>query len=222
MNNFNPHIAGDLRTLFDISRQVPTGETLEQIRQNYYIAAKMHGDDSSSIGGLNINMSGRTDMAFLDSDKKKKREHEDLVLTLMIHNMTIQQIDERLAAQYGENFAEDLAAEYLDEETYKRLMEIEDQTERRRQIAIELNKGIQDGTIDTDKIHGNSDFEGWLGAHEIEEQCELERSRSNVQLDDSYPDNTNDAKVEGNHNLTEGNEESAFNAIFADNGPIVK
>lgn len=216
MSSFNPHIAGDLRTLFDISRQVPTGETLEQIRQNYYIAAKMHGDDSSSIGGLNINMSGRTDMAFLDSNNKKKREHEDLVLTLMIHNMTIQQIEERMATQYGENFAEDLAAEYLDEETYIRLMEIEDQTERRRQIAIELNKGIQDGTIDADKIHGNSDFEDWLGAHAVEEQRELERAqelrRNDTQSSDALADET---KVDKHHENKHSTAlESGFDNVF--------
>lgn len=119
----------------------------------------------------------------------------------MIHNMTIQQIEEQLAARYGENFAENLAAEYLNEETYKRLMGIDDKTERRRQIALELNKGIQDGSIDADIILGNSDFEGWLHAHDTEEQRRILKqmqvpSRPDMQTAAQV---TDDSKIEDHH-----------------------
>ena len=59
MNDFNPHHKGALQGLFDTARREVTGETLEQIRDNYYIAAKMRGCDDSSVGGLNINSSAR-------------------------------------------------------------------------------------------------------------------------------------------------------------------
>ncbi len=186
MSDFDPHNAFNLKTLFDISRQIPPAETLEQIRQNYFIAATMKGDDAPSIGGLNINMSGRKDAASLNNDKKK-RHKDDTALLLMISNMSIEQMENRLAAQYGENFAENLAAEFLDEETYKRLMEIEDQTERRRQIAFELNKAIESGSIDADEVYRNSDFKDWLDTHKVERQHKLKKTEE-AELDQ---ENTN-------------------------------
>lgn len=140
MSDFDPYNAGNLTARFDALRKLPPAERLEQIRHAYYIAAQMHGNGNPTIGGLSINMSGRTDTDYTGSDGKKKREREERMFALMIHNMTIQQIEEQLAARYGENFAENLVAEYLNEETYKRLMGIDDKTEHRRQIALELTR----------------------------------------------------------------------------------
>jgi len=227
MAEFDPHSAGNLTTQFDASRRVPPAELIEEIRHNYYTAAQMQNNGDPAIGGLRVDMSGRTDMDYPGSDNQKKRERNERMLALMIHNMTLQQIEDQLAARYGENFAENLAAEYLSEESYKRLMSIEDQTERRRQIAVELNQGIRDGSIDADKILGNSDFESWLHAHDMEDQRMLQKSRGFSQ-DDTESDHlhSNDAersRAESAHTLTKGtDEESTFNAIFANKGPTVK
>jgi len=107
----------------------------------------MQGNGDPAIGSLRVDMSGRTDMDYPGSNNQKKCEHDERMFSLMIRNMTLQQIEDQLAARHGENFAKNLAAEYLSEESYKRLMSIEDKTERRRQIAIELNKGIEDDSI---------------------------------------------------------------------------
>ena len=227
MPEFDPHRSGNLTASFDTSRKIPSAEILEQIRHSYYVAAKMQGNDDPAIGGLRINISGRADMDVLNnSDNKKKRDRENFMLTLTISNMAIQQMEERLAERYGENFAENLAAEHLAEDTYKRLMGIDDKTERRRQIALELNIGIQDGSIDKDKILGNSDFKDWLDAHDIEEQERASRIQFNNEAG-TRPNQKNEAvsetqKAEDSHQLSNGNEESAFNAMFSDNGPIVK
>lgn len=229
MSDSGFHIGSDLTRIFDTARKFPPAETLEQIRQNYFIAATMSGDDSPSIAGLNINMSGRQDFTTLNTDRKKQQSNHTAFL-LMISNMTIEQMENRLAAQYGENFAENLAAEYLDEDVYKRLMSIEDKTERRRQIALELNKGIRDGSIDADKINDNSDFKNWLDTHEKNRQLKLESTQNNqasLTETDSDPEHATDLtdinnKIEEAHTLSPGNEEAAFNAIFSGKGPTVK
>jgi len=170
---------GTLTADFDASRRIPPVELTEQIRHDYYIAALMQGINDPAIGGLRVDMCGRTDTAYFGINDKKKCERDEWMFLLMTNNMTIRQIEDQLAARYGENFAENLAAEYLSEETYKRLMEVEDKTERRRQIAVELNKGIRDGSVDADKIYGNSDFEN-LDTHERNRQLKLESTIGSI------------------------------------------
>lgn len=225
MPDFDPRSAGNLTAHFDTLRKIPPAERLEQIRHDYYIDATMKGSSDPAIGGLRVNTSGRTDTDFVGSDDKKKRERSERMLAFLIHNMTLQQIEDQLAARYGENFAENLAAEYLTEESYKRLMSIEDKTERRRQIAIELNKGIEDGSIDKGRIFENADMENWLKVHEAEEQRRvLKRAHSSDAEIDPPSDKTDDrlSNAEDAHNLENGNEEAFFNTVFADKGPMVR
>jgi hypothetical protein len=225
MPEFDPHSAGNLTAHFDASRRIPPAELVEQTRHNYYTAAQMQKNGDPAIGGLRVDMSGRTDMDYPGSDNQKKRERDERMLALMIHNMTLQQIEDQLAARYGENFAENLAAEYLSEESYKRLMSIEDKTERRRQIAVELNQGIEDGSIDKGRIFENADMENWLKVHEAEEQRRvLKRAHSSDAEIDHPPDKADDkfSNTEDAHNLDNGNEEAFFNAVFADKGPTVR
>ena len=98
------------------------------------------------------------------------------------------QIEANLVDKYGEYFAENLAAEYLDEETYKQLMSIEDQDERREQIAIAINQGIENGTIDPDAINENPDFAEWLDARK---EKELNITSQEVENNQSMSDDTN-------------------------------
>ena len=48
--------------------------------------------------------------------------------------------------KYGEDFAEQFAAELLDKETFEKLMLIQDPEERRKAIALSVWDGIQDGS----------------------------------------------------------------------------
>lgn len=217
MADFDPHNAGNLTAQFDVSRRIPPAELIERTRHDYYTAAQMQNNGDPAIGGLRVDMSGRTDMDYPGSDNQKKRERDERMLALMIHNMTLQQIEDQLAARYGENFAENLAAEYLNEESYKRLMSIEDKTERRRQIAVELNQGIRDGSIDADKILGNSDFEGWLHARDAEEQRRILQQTQALNQPDTRTENqvTDDSKIENHHqNQQNAALESGFDKIF--------
>ena len=225
MPDFDPRNAGNLTAHFDASRRIPPAELIEETRHDYYIAAQMQKNGDPAIGGLSINTSGRTDMDYPGSDNQKKRERDERMLALMIHNMTLQQIEDQLAARYGENFAENLAAEYLSEESYKRLMSIEDKTERRRQIAVELNKGIEDGNIDKGRIFENADMENWLKVHEAEEQRRVLKRAHSSDAEIDHPSDKADDKlsnVENAHNLENGNEEAFFDTIFTSKGPTVR
>ena len=163
MNTTPTHIAGELTKMFDASHH-GNSLSLEEIRHNYSVSAKMNNSDDTSIGGININPSGRTG-ELLGVDKDKKAAREFLLMTML---NDIDAMEASLVDKYGEDFAENLAAEHLDEDTYMRLMAIEDQDERRRQIAIELNEGIGNGTIDRNAID-NPDFKEW-----IEKRVEVE------------------------------------------------
>lgn len=154
---------GDLKNLFDISRAEVKGKALEQLRQNYYIEAQMRGSDDKTIGGLNINQSGRKDAAFV-AKKKEKQVMDDLILLSMLEAKLVE-LEKGLIEKYGEDFAEAFAAAYLDEETYNRLISIEDQDERRLAIAEAINEGIRHGAIDPNEISQNPDFKDWLDTH---------------------------------------------------------
>ena len=99
--------AGELSALFDDKRREVTGEALEWIRYNYYIAASMSGDDSTSIGGLQINPSGRSDTS--TSSKKKKKATAEMLLMAALERQ-LQQIEYAMIQKYGEDFAEQFAA----------------------------------------------------------------------------------------------------------------
>lgn len=84
----------------------------------------MQGSDDPSIGGLRVNVSGRKNEFAAGSGKAKRSTLADDLLFL-----------DMLEQKYGEYFAENWAAELLDEETYSELMKIEDQAERGKQSS---------------------------------------------------------------------------------------
>ena len=188
MIDIPPSAPDDLSGLFDDKRQKPSSETLEKVRHNYFIAAKISGSDDESIGGLNIPMTGRHDDAGNPSSKKN-RLSDDLLFIDM------------LEIRYGTDFAENWAAQLLDEEIYKALMLIEDQDERREAIAEAILEGIKNGTIDRDKLDNNPDLQEWLHRY---------ASRSHRTVANTAVATATD------HALTESNsEEAALDDIFS-------
>ena len=141
----------DMRNHFDTARQRPPEQNLEELRQNYFTQATMQGSDDPSIGGIRVNVSGRKNDHAVGNGRAKKSSIADDLLFL-----------DMLEQRYGEYFAENWAAELLDEETYSELMKIEDQAERRRAIAEAIQRGIEDGTIDPAEVQSNPDLARWL------------------------------------------------------------
>ncbi len=188
--------AGDLTKIFDDKRRAPTGETLDQIRQNYFIAAQMSDSDDNSVGGLNINKSGRRDNASIDQ-KKRNQATDDFILMIMLDDrLTV--IENNMIEKYGEDFAETMAAEFLDEDTHTRLMQIKDPEERRKAIAKEINDGIENGTIDPDEVYQNPDFKEWLDTHAAYDEAKIENAKSGpISENKLTEDYTEEAALDG-------------------------
>lgn len=126
----------------------------------------------------------------------------DMILIAMIDD--IEAMELALEDKYGEHFAENLAAEHLSEEKYHQLMAIEDQDERRRQIALALNDGVENGTIDADILFENDDIKDWVNVRAAEVE-----QRMNVEYDSNANVNANDGSNNHNHNQTENTALSA-------------
>lgn len=202
MSTNTPYLTGDLTSTFDTASQEKS-LALEETRQNFYVSAQMNESDDASIGGLNINQSGRNGDSLLSGDKDKKAMRDMLLISI---TNDIEAMERSLVEKYGEDFAENLAAEHLDEKTYMRLIAIEDQDERRHQIAIELKQGIDNGTIDADTIFENSDIQEW-----VEARATLEEQRLTIEVDSSS-EPTNEVET---YQLSADNSEAvAFDKLF--------
>ena len=200
---------GELRALFDEKRLEITGETLEWIRHNYYIAASMSGDDSLSIGGLQINPSGRMDDPST-AKKKKERARADLIMMAILERQ-LQEIEMAMVRRYGEDFAEQFAAELLDEKTFEKLMQIADPEERRKAIALSIHDGVKNGSIDAAKAYQNPDFKEWLDKHAEVREFRLELENGSASVSDAH-------KAEQSNDLSQGvNEEDTLDALFGKN-----
>lgn len=140
-----------------------------------------------------------------DKEKKNREAREDRAEhALFIMETLVNQIaslEATLEDRYGDNFAENLAAEYLDENTYKKLMSIEDQDERRHAIAITIGEGIANGTIDPSEIYADPVMKQWLEAHTEKER--LITSELNSQ-----------SQNQGLENTSMQDETKALNATF--------
>jgi len=204
-----------LTSTFDECRKQPDGETLEQMRAHYFTDAIMNEKESPNTGGLNIPHAGVIDA--IKDRKKREKYAKDIAFALKLLNDRLDALEDKLIEKYGEYFAENLAAEHLDEETYKQLMLIDDPEERRKQIAKAINDGLENGTIDKSIINENPDFKEWLDVSKEYELNELqetmishEESKQQLKPDEFVNHNT-DQKV---------NLESGFDALFSKNNSI--
>lgn len=203
-----------LQAHFDAARAEITGDSLDEIRQNYFIAASMSECDDASVGGLNINKSGRKNSAAMEKNKSRRAIDDVIMMTMM--NEALADIEAGMVSKYGEDFAENLAVVVLDIEIYERLMKIEDQEERRRQIAIEINQGIANGTIDPAIMAQYPDHSDWLDARQNVEQQSIKMAASELESDlrSSHNDMDQNTQFEGHTDLSSG-----FGSVFSSKGP---
>jgi hypothetical protein len=204
-------MASDLTKTFDVSRQTPSGQSLEQLRQNYFIEASMSGSDAASIGGLQINTNGRKDSATL-AEKKAQQATNDFLLLVELQRQ-LSAIEDNMIAKYGEDFAEQFAAEYLDEDIFNTIMQIDDPEKRRQAFAQTINDGIKGGTIDADDVYANPDFMQWLDKHD-----EIEQAKNAMKVDATQSFDSDD--LASAHDQDSNNElASGFDSLFSDNAP---
>lgn len=201
-----------LTATFDECRKQPDGETLLQLRANYFIDIVMNERDCTNAGGLNIPQAGIING--VKERKERERNAKDIAFAVKLMSDRLAQIEANMVDKYGEDFAENLAAEYLDDETYKQLMLIDDKDERRRQIAKVINEGRENGSINFDAINKNPDFKEWLEVHK-EKQYLIEAGQS------ANHSVSSEQKVENTHNSEQRSDlESGLDSFFAKNDTI--
>lgn len=157
------------------------------------------GKTSGAIEGV-----GKSGQA-LAADKQKraqektKNKKDDTSTLLAILDAQIADIENNLAAKYGENFAMDIFEELvqegkIDEETAKRIRGMQDVNEQRREAALEIQKGVKEGRIDIQRgLPADPKVKLWLDKHQ--EAYEIRSNQANAVLDDVR--NAQDANADG-------------------------
>lgn len=124
MANAISFTAGDLSALFHRKSLGPVGETLEQIRHNYFTTLKMNDSDDASMGGLNINRSGRRDGAIQSKDKEDRDIYNMILMSTLDKirselaelEAQMKQRFEALRGTYGDDVIGGMTATFLSEE----------------------------------------------------------------------------------------------------------
>lgn len=200
-------MASDLTKTFDISRQTPSGESLEELRQHYFIHANMRGLEDTTVGGLQVNRGGRSDAATIALKKQQQATSDLLLLDALSRQLA--DITNNMMAKYGDNFADEFAVEYLDKDTYDKIKLIQDPTERDKAFAKAINDGIKNGTIDAEDVYANPDFAAWLKKHDEVDLANPKSSRSLEQT--SVELSTEGATLSSENDALSG----GFDALFS-------
>ena len=135
----------------------------EQIQQQQAFQRQVSGAAAAS-GEMTQAAGARRQMTeTADREEKERKEHVDRQILLAA-------LEDRLEAQYGEHFAENLFADLLEEglikqDEYTRIMAIADEDERRIAIAAAIQRGIDEGRINPDDLDGHPWAQGWLNEH---------------------------------------------------------
>ena len=167
----------------------------------------------SNLAGVNPLSGALAQQNASDAEKKerdKKASSDTFMLLVLLDRINALETD--LAAKYGENFAEDLFADLhqqglIEQEDYDRIMAIKDQDERRQAIAVNIQQGLEKGTItDSDLEENPWDVHEWLGPR-VEREAEVRRDSRPV-LEGKVDVNT----VENNVKSTVEDTLTAFNA----------
>ena len=151
-------MSSELTKIFGISSETPSGDTLEVLKQHYFIELSMRGSDDATVGGLRVNTGGRKDAATLAKQKEQQATNDLLLIVDLQRQLDI--MTSNMIGKYGEDFAEQFAAELLEPDVFAELMKIEDPIERQQAMAQAILDGIANGTIDPADV--NPDFIAWL------------------------------------------------------------
>jgi hypothetical protein len=135
----------------------------EQIQQQQAFQRQVSGAAENS-GEMTQAAGARRQMT--ENADRQERERKDQVNRQIL----LATLEDRLEAQYGENFAENLFADLLEEglieqDEYTRIMAIADEDERRIAIAAAIQRGIDEGRINPDDLDGHPWAQGWLNEH---------------------------------------------------------
>ncbi len=213
-------MASDLTSSFEQSRVHLTGKELEEARHNYFIEANMRGNDEASIGGLNINTSGRTLSDSIEA-KKRKQTADDLLFLALLDDMrdrldaleaSMERRFQTLQEKYGEDVIGGIADTYLTDEEKAGL-----ETDQEKLEAL-ANKFLNpDGSIKDEYRHLEEAkyIRDWQEAQNLQEIIAKYEGRNTLEPDEKL-DIYNAAKTSSladNKNMVSISDNSAFKLI---------
>ena len=164
------------------------GETLERTRHNYTTQAQIDESDDRSVAGLIVNTSGH----HRDGGVSGRRKSESASDFLLLHELSLSEFEYWMEGRYGEDFAENWAAELLDEESYMELVRIENQDERRSAVANAIREGVRNGTINPAKVNDIPHLEEWLNRHDQLEERRLAQAGLDTKDSDGHEHKSTD------------------------------
>jgi len=137
----------------------------DRLRHNFALAVKDGTLEKSSV-----QLGPAADAARVMAEKQKedrRKQDENLRFVRMLQDIQdrLRGIEAGLAAKYGKNFAEDLAKRYLKKEEAERLLTIQDDEERKHQIALAIKRRVDAGEIDAPELSA-PEYKEWLETHE--------------------------------------------------------
>ena len=133
---------------------------LSQFRENAELMADEGSIDGRILRGRRLNSHHQETARRAASNGRGKSTAVD-VLFLELLDQHLADIEGGLVETYGDAFFEKIAAKYLDEETFERLMTIEDPEERKAAMRHELAKRYREGEITIEE----EDVRDWLDTY---------------------------------------------------------
>jgi hypothetical protein len=141
------------------------------LRHNF-AAAVQDGTLGANQVSVQLGSVADTVRATAEKEKEERRKQDEnlrFIRTLQDIQDRLRGIEDGLAAKYGRNFAEELAKRYLEKEEAERLLKIEDEEERKHQIALAIKRRVDSGEIHAPEL-SSPEYKDWLDTHKEKER----------------------------------------------------
>lgn len=141
------------------------------LRHNFSAAVR---DGTLGANQVSVQLGSVADAVRATAEKEKeerRKQDENLRFIRILQDIQdrLRGIEDGLAAKYGKNFAEDLARRYLEKEETERLFKIEDEEERKHQIALAIKRRVDSGEIHAPEL-SSPEYKEWLDTHKEKER----------------------------------------------------
>lgn len=148
------------------------------------------GSLESQKPGSNLDRHNRIERERLLRQKAKDAT-SDVTLLAMLDDLA--EFEAGLAADYGENFAENLFSDLnakglISDEDHKEIMSIQDDAARKKAMAFKIQEGLENGTIKPKDLDGHPWSQEWLDRYKTIEQRMKADAQASIRGDKSVND----------------------------------
>ncbi len=146
--------------------------------------------NSESIANLLVRFN-RDQRSRTEKERQARSRNDSTTLSMLLDDLA--EFEAGLAADYGDNFAENLFSDLnakglISDEDHKEVMSIQDEAERKKAMAAKIQEGLDDGTIKPEDLEGHPWSQEWLEKHKnIEQRMEAD-AQAGIRGDKSVND----------------------------------